>query len=63
MKGGAGLDCRKASKLLSAASERSLTPMELKALQHHLGLCLHCRNFDSQLKFLHEALKRYRNGT
>ena len=62
MKGGAGLDCRKASKLLSAASERSLTPTELKALGHHLGLCLHCRNFATQLDFLHKASKRYRTG-
>jgi predicted anti-sigma-YlaC factor YlaD len=63
MKGGAGLDCRKASKLLSAAGERSLTRAELKTLEHHLGLCLHCRNFDTQLKFLHKAAKRYRTGT
>jgi hypothetical protein len=62
MKGSAGLDCRKASKLLSAASERRLAPAELKALEHHLGLCLHCRNVDAQLKFLHEASKRYRTG-
>jgi hypothetical protein len=52
--------CREASRLLSVAYERSLSPDELEALQRHLDACLMCRNFDSQLQFLHQAARRYR---
>jgi len=53
-------NCRAASRLLSLAYERALTAEELAALQRHLDRCLMCRNFDSQLKFLHAASQRYR---
>lgn len=52
--------CREASKLLSAAYERRLAPDELDRLQRHLDDCFMCRNFDSQLRFLHDASQRYR---
>lgn len=55
------VDCRAASRLLSAAYERRLTPEESKALTFHLDRCLMCRNFDSQLKFLHAASERFRS--
>ena len=54
------VNCREASKLLSVAYERRLTPEELAALQVHLDKCFMCRNFDSQLRFLHDASKMYR---
>lgn len=53
-------NCRAASRLLSVAYERPLTAEELAALQRHLDKCLMCRNFDSQLNFLHEASRLYR---
>jgi hypothetical protein len=53
-------DCRAASKLLSVAYERRLSADELAALQRHLDGCLMCRNFDSQLRFLHDVSQRYR---
>lgn len=53
-------NCRAASRLLSIAYERRLSADELAALQRHLEGCLMCRNFDSQLKFLHDASQRYR---
>lgn len=56
------VSCREASKLLSVAYERSLTPAELEALQRHLDECFMCRNFDSQLRFLHAASTRYRGN-
>lgn len=56
------LDCREASKLLSVAYDRSLTAVELEALRHHLERCLMCRNFESQLKFIHDAAERFRSG-
>ena len=54
------VSCRAASQLLSVAYERKLSAEELDALQRHLDECLMCRNFDSQLKFLHNASQRYR---
>jgi hypothetical protein len=56
------VDCRAASKLLSAAYERELSPAESRALTYHLDRCLMCRNFDSQLRFLHAAAERFRSG-
>jgi hypothetical protein len=53
-----GLDCREASRLLSLARERSLTPAERQALGHHLGECFMCRNFEAQLELLHAAARR-----
>jgi len=54
------VNCREASKLLSVAYERRLTPEELGALQSHLDKCFMCRNFESQLRFLHDASRIYR---
>ena len=54
------VNCRAASKLLSIAYERRLGADELAALQRHLDECFMCRNFDSQLRFLHNASQRYR---
>ena len=56
------LNCRAASKLLSVAYERKLDNDELVALQRHLDDCFMCRNFDSQLKFLHRVSTTYRTG-
>lgn len=55
------VDCREASRLLSSAYERKLSEDESKALTYHLDRCLMCRNFDSQLKFLHAASQRFRS--
>ena len=54
------VNCREASRLLSLAYERRLTAQELASLQSHLDKCFMCRNFDSQLKFLHRASERFR---
>ena len=56
------LDCRRASRLLSLAGERALTEDEVRALRLHLDECLMCVNFESQLRFLHQAAKRYFHG-
>jgi hypothetical protein len=53
------LNCREASRLLSLASERALTPAELEALQFHLQRCGACRNFEAQLRFLDRAAKAF----
>lgn len=56
------LDCRHASRLLSLAGERELTEREMRALRLHLDECFMCVNFEAQLRFLHEAAKRYFEG-
>ena len=56
------VNCRQASRLLSIAYDRDLDADESQALQYHLGRCLMCRNFDSQLKFLRKASERFRAG-
>jgi hypothetical protein len=53
------VNSREASRLLSAACERTLDTAEAESLQYHLGRCLMCRNFESQLKFLRKAAKRF----
>lgn len=62
MDGDVDLDCRNASKLLSLSCERALEAGELEALKQHLDACLMCQNFEAQLKFLHEAARRFRCG-
>ena len=56
------VDCREASRLLSVAYERHLSSTESVSLTYHLDRCFMCRNFDSQLKFLHGASQRFRSG-
>jgi len=56
------LNCRQASRLLSLAGERALTEGEVRALRLHLDECLMCVNFESQLRLLHKAAKRYFHG-
>jgi len=60
--GADAVDCREASRLLSVAYERALSGDESKALTYHLDRCFMCRNFDSQLKFLHKASQRFREA-
>lgn len=38
-----------------------LPAAELEELQRHLDKCFMCRNFESQLKFLHRASERLRS--
>ena len=54
------VNCRRASRLLSVAYERRLTPEERVELQVHLDRCFMCRNLDSQLRFLHRASEKFR---
>jgi Putative zinc-finger len=55
-------NCREVSRILSAALDRALTPAEVDALQYHLPKCVMCRDFEGQLKFLHAAAGKFREG-
>ncbi len=56
------LYCREASRLLAIAYERKLSGEESVDLVRHLEICFMCRNFDSQLNFLHTAAERFRTS-
>ena len=58
----ASVSCREISRILSAALDRPLTQAEVDALEYHLPLCVMCRNFEGQLKFLHAVAGRFREG-
>jgi hypothetical protein len=56
------INCREATRLLSVSRERDLRLTESMALKLHLAVCQMCRNFDSQLRFIHKAASRFRGG-
>lgn len=47
---------------MSIAYDRKLSAAESESLTYHLDRCLMCRNFDSQLRFLHQASEKFRSG-
>ena len=55
----AKVNCREAVRLLSAAIDRNLSAEEQGALERHLAACLMCRNYEVQVKFLHQAAGRF----
>jgi hypothetical protein len=55
------LSCKDASRLLSQAEERPMTPWERMRVQWHLAVCRMCRAFEQQLAFMREAMRRYRS--
>ena len=58
----ADVNCRVVSRILSMALDRPLTQAEVDALQYHLPKCVMCRTFEGQLKFIHTAAGRFREG-
>lgn len=50
------MNCNKASKLLSAATDRGLSRREQWSLQLHLIVCSTCRRFRDQLSLLRTTL-------
>ncbi len=57
---GQRLSCRDASRLISQGQDRSLPWFQALTLRMHLRLCALCARFDVQLRFLREAMQRYR---
>jgi hypothetical protein len=56
------LNCRHASRRLSLACERPRTRTSCAPLKVHLEECLMCTNFETQLRFLHQASEVFRKG-
>ena len=53
--------CRQASRILSDAIERRLSPMEWLNLRLHLTICGMCRNYAHNIRTLETVLLRLRD--
>ena len=54
-------DCREVSELLSQEQDRALRWTDRIRLRLHLLLCRGCSNFRTQLDFLRDAVRDYRD--
>ena len=54
------IDCKTATRLVSRRQERPLGPLDRLLLKLHLGWCVACVRFDAQMRFLREAMRKYR---
>jgi Putative zinc-finger len=52
--------CKDVSRLVSQMQERDLGPVERLRLKLHLDWCTACADFERQMHFLSEAMRRYR---
>lgn len=53
--------CRQASRILSDALDRRLSPMEWLNLRLHLTICGMCRNYAHNIRILESVLVRLRD--
>lgn len=54
------LSCKEASRLLSQGEEHDLSQQQRFALELHIKICDACNRFAEQLKFLREAMRKYK---
>lgn len=54
--------CKEVFRLNSERFERRLTWRERLQIRLHLRVCEACRAVEKQLRFIHEAMRRYREG-
>jgi hypothetical protein len=55
------LSCKDVSHLVSQRQERKLSRFEGWALRLHLAVCDACSRFEAQMRFLRDAMRRYRD--
>ena len=55
-------NCRQALRLQSDAMERPLTPSQRIGLRIHLWLCVWCRRYGRQIRFLSQLAKNCDHG-
>jgi len=53
-------NCKEASRLISQAQERRLSPCEWIRLRLHIRWCVVCQRVERQMGFLREVMRRYR---
>ena len=54
------VSCKDVSRLLSREQEAPLTGWQRIRMKWHLAVCRMCRAFEQQLRFMQEAMRRYR---
>ena len=54
------LSCKDVSRLVSQMNERGLGPVERWTLRLHLAVCDACMRFEQQMRFMREAMRKYR---
>ena len=52
--------CKEATRLVSQMQDRNLGPVERFLLKFHLGVCAACKRFETQVRFLRLAMRKYR---
>jgi hypothetical protein len=56
------LHCPKATRLLSDAEDRELSPHERESLRTHLTICPACVRFAEQLRLIRTFIRRWRES-
>ncbi len=56
------LNCQRATELISAGQERTLTLKEKVSLRIHTSMCSGCRNFESSVKIMRQAMLDFSQG-
>ncbi|MGH8427893.1 MAG: hypothetical protein ACRES7_07920 [Gammaproteobacteria bacterium] len=51
------INCEKAARLISEQLEHSLGRRRSLALRFHVLICIACRRYEAQLRWLHERLR------
>jgi hypothetical protein len=54
------LSCKDVSQLVSQMHERRLGPVDRWMLRLHLAACDACNRFEQQMRFMREAMRKYR---
>ncbi|MFO1315278.1 MAG: zf-HC2 domain-containing protein [Burkholderiales bacterium] len=54
------VSCRDVTHLISQREDRTLTSFERIKLEWHLAVCKACMAVEKQFRFMHEAMRRYR---
>ncbi len=53
------LDCKRATALMSQGMDKKLGMLQKTSLRLHLMMCEGCRNFNKQMRFLREGLRKF----
>ena len=55
------ISCKRATRLVSRMQDRQLGQWNRSLLKLHLAWCVACARFERQLRFLREAMDKYRH--
>jgi hypothetical protein len=58
MRGTEMLNCKQATALMSQGMDKKLSVLQATSLRFHLMMCDGCRNFNKQMEFLRESIRR-----